>query len=180
MDPGQQGLKTTELDFIARGQEFEMSGYDYTPDLHNLFKTEDGHEDQIRALEAENQVGYVWNQKVVSLDCEMVQTGETNTDLSLARVTILDQDGQTIFDELCKPGKPVVDYLTQYSGITEGMLDDQQSIDELLLKVRKILGIQTESSVERWPIICGHGLDNDLRYLNMKCPFIIDTALWLR
>lgn len=125
MDPGQQGLKTTELDFIARGQEFEMSGYDYTPDLHNLFKTEDGHEDQIRALEAENQVGYVWNQKVVSLDCEMVQTGETNTDLSLARVTILDQDGQTIFDELCKPGKPVVDYLTQYSGITEGMLDDQ-------------------------------------------------------
>ena len=34
--------------------------------------------------------------------------------------------------------------------------------------------------MERWPIICGHGLDNDLRYLNMECPFIIDTALWLR
>lgn len=34
--------------------------------------------------------------------------------------------------------------------------------------------------MERWPIICGHGLDNDLRYLDMKCPFIIDTALWLR
>lgn len=101
-----------------------MSGYSYTPDLQHLFRTEEGHADEIKALEAENTVGYVWNQQIVSLDCEMVQTGETNNDLSLARVTILDRDGQVIFDELCKPSAPVVDYLTQYSGITKGMLDD--------------------------------------------------------
>lgn len=61
MDPGQQGVKTTELDFIARGNEFEMNGYDYTPDLRNLFKAEEGCQDKITALEAEHAVGYVWN-----------------------------------------------------------------------------------------------------------------------
>ena len=66
---------------------------------------------------------------MVTLDCEMVQTGATNNDLSLARATILDMDGNVLFDELSKPSLPIVDYLTQFSGITEEMLEGQQTTE---------------------------------------------------
>lgn len=32
-----------------------------------------------------------------------------------------------IFDEVCKPSAPIIDYLTKYSGITPEMLDSAQS-----------------------------------------------------
>lgn len=56
--------------------------------------------------------------KIIALDCEMVQTGSTNHDLSLARLSIVDEQGKIVLDEYSLPNKPIIDYLTEYSGIT--------------------------------------------------------------
>lgn len=54
---------------------------------------------------------------LVALDCEMVECeGETGSDQRvqrLARCTVVDAKGKTIYDELCKPEK-IVDYCTKW------------------------------------------------------------------
>jgi RNA exonuclease 1 len=49
---------------------------------------------------------------VLAMDCEMciVEGGET----ALTRISIVGWDGEVVMDELVKPDKPIVDYLTQY------------------------------------------------------------------
>jgi DNA polymerase III epsilon subunit-like protein len=42
----------------------------------------------------------------------------------LTRVSVLGHDGSLLLDTLVKPASPVLDYVTQYSGITEEMLRD--------------------------------------------------------
>jgi hypothetical protein len=53
----------------------------------------------------------------------MVQTGQRD-ELSLARLTVCDIDGNVLMDEFCKPKLPIVDYLTIFSGIRPGQLEN--------------------------------------------------------
>jgi RNA exonuclease 1 len=48
--------------------------------------------------------------EVLAMDCEMCKTGET--EFSLTRISIVGWDGSVILDELVKPEKPIIDYLT--------------------------------------------------------------------
>lgn len=48
--------------------------------------------------------------EVLAMDCEMCKTGES--EFSLTRISIVGWDGTTILDELVKPDKPIIDYLT--------------------------------------------------------------------
>ncbi len=57
--------------------------------------------------------------QLVALDCEMVKT---EFGMELARVSIVDAYGRVIYDRLVRPSHPVIDYLTDYSGITKEML----------------------------------------------------------
>lgn len=58
---------------------------------------------------------------VVAVDCEMCRSdlGE-----ELTRVSVLDRDGAVLLDCLVRPAGTVLDYRTQYSGVTEDMLQD--------------------------------------------------------
>ncbi|CAL6028127.1 Exonuclease_family protein [Hexamita inflata] len=114
-----------------------------------------------------------WNGNIISLDCEMVQTGGRD-ELSLARVTCCDINGKILFDEQCKPTLPIVDHLTQYSGIKPGQLDDKQSQIELMEKFFKKFIVDN-----KWPLILGHGLDNDFKCMNIEAPFVVDTSIYL-
>ncbi|KAJ9627321.1 hypothetical protein H2203_003783 [Taxawa tesnikishii (nom. ined.)] len=106
--------------------------------------------------------------KVIVIDCEMVTT--TVDKFSLARVSLIDWDGNVILDELVRPPGSVKDYLTQYSGITKEMLDPvTTTLSDIHQKLSEILTPQT--------ILAGHSLDSDLKALKMSYPFIIDTAL---
>lgn len=48
---------------------------------------------------------------VLAMDCEMCKVDDG--ELALTRISIVGWDGQVIMDELVKPHKPIVDYLTQ-------------------------------------------------------------------
>jgi RNA exonuclease 1 len=49
---------------------------------------------------------------ILAMDCEMCMTGEN--EFSLTRISIVGWDGSVIMDELVKPDKPIIDYVTQY------------------------------------------------------------------
>lgn len=48
--------------------------------------------------------------EILAMDCEMCKTGEE--EFSLTRISIVGWDGSVILDELVKPAKPIIDYLT--------------------------------------------------------------------
>lgn len=50
--------------------------------------------------------------EVLAMDCEMCMTGEK--EFSLTRISIVSWDGSVVLDELVKPDKPIIDYVTQY------------------------------------------------------------------
>ena len=89
----------------------------------------------LRPTESDPQPGYIElgpvpisdeaGNRVVAIDCEMVRTTAAEaTETELARVTVVGVDGKVMLDELVKPAGPVVDYLTEWSGITAPMLAD--------------------------------------------------------
>ena len=112
--------------------------------------------------------------KVLVMDCEMCITsdpGVTPQIFSLTRVSLIDWDGNVVMDELVKPEKPIIDYLTPYSGITAAKLENVTTTFQDIQKklISEILTPHT--------ILVGHSLESDLKALQLTHPFIIDTAL---
>lgn len=62
--------------------------------------------------------------KAVGLDCEMVGIGEMGMENMIARVSIVNQLGQCLYDKYVQPTEPVVDYRTAVSGITPENLEN--------------------------------------------------------
>ena len=105
---------------------------------------------------------------VLAMDCEMctIEGG----DMALTRISLVDWDGKVFLDEFIKPDKPIIDYLTPYSGITPAHLKDVtttlQDIQKRLLKV-----------LTPRHILIGHSLNADLLALKLTHPFLIDTSI---
>ena len=101
-----------------------------------------------------------------AVDCEMVETKEG---LELARVSLVDETLQCIYDRLVKPDNPVLDYKTQYSGITEDTLRDvSTTLADVHTDLLYLLPLQC--------ILVGHSLENDFHALKMFHPYVIDTS----
>ncbi|KIS01699.1 RNA exonuclease 1 [Cryptococcus deuterogattii 2001/935-1] len=104
---------------------------------------------------------------VVAMDCEMIFT---TAGLSLGRVTVVDENGHTILDELVRQKVPILDINTRFSGISPGQLDNAiMDLDGVRAAVCMFIGPET--------IIVGHGLENDLRALRLLHDQVIDTAI---
>ncbi|KAL9008128.1 MAG: hypothetical protein Q9173_006714 [Seirophora scorigena] len=105
---------------------------------------------------------------VFAMDCEMCKV--EGDDAALTRISLVGWDGEVVVDELVKPDKPIVDYLTPFSGITAEKLDP---VTTTLADVQKrLLDILTPRT-----ILVGHSLDSDLAALKLTHPFIIDTSV---
>ena len=105
--------------------------------------------------------------EMVAVDCEMCYTCEG---LELTRVSIVDAQGKAVLDRLVKPTNPIVNYNTQYSGITAAMMKD---VTTTLAEVQEeILGLISAET-----ILVGHSVENDLIALKLLHPLVIDTAL---
>lgn len=105
--------------------------------------------------------------KTFALDCEMCMSLQGRV---LTRVSITDFDNNVLYDELVKPSEPIIDYVTQYSGITEEMLTNVETTLEDVQK--KILEIISSNDT-----LVGHSLESDLHILKVKHPRIVDTSV---
>ncbi|KAK4704396.1 RNA exonuclease, partial [Phenoliferia sp. Uapishka_3] len=105
--------------------------------------------------------------RVLGLDCEMCLTEDGS---ELTRLSVVDSKGKRIFDSLVKPDKPILDYLTRYSGLTAEKLENVTT---------KLADIQASLAtlLDHNTILLGHSLECDLRVLKLIHPWVIDTSV---
>ncbi|KAF1782206.1 Exonuclease, RNase T/DNA polymerase III [Phytophthora cactorum] len=105
---------------------------------------------------------------IYALDCEMC---ETDIGMELTRVTVVDIKGDVVYDQLVKPQSTIINYHTEFSGISEETLRDTKYI---LADVQRDL---TTRFLFKDTILVGHSLTSDLRALRLVHPTIGDTAI---
>lgn len=110
--------------------------------------------------------------KVYAIDCEMCLTEDGK---ELTRVCMIDyESGIVVYDKLVKPPKPVIDYMTKWSGITESLLASATTtVAEVQAQLMPILAPKNGPI----SILVGHSLESDLRALRICHPRCIDTAV---
>ena len=104
----------------------------------------------------------------IACDCEMVGCGPQDKS-ELARVSLTNWTGRTIYDKFVKPIGKVTNYRTWVSGIRKRDLIDAMPFNRARKEVRDLL---------RGKILVGHALENDLKSLDLEHPdeMIRDTA----
>lgn len=178
---GWSNERTRITEFLATVDELTDNGYLVHPSLlegqrkeqfvlpegwvvTKVDKLEDG-----EVPEAEIQKGSITaGREVLALDCEMCMTGES--EFSLTRISIVNWSGDVVLDELVKPDKPIIDYVTRFSGITEEMLAPvTTTLRDIQQKLLELLTPRT--------ILLGHSLESDTKALQISHPFIVDTSI---
>jgi len=94
----------------------------------------------------------------------MVGVGLDGQQSELARVTIIDWNGNILLDEYIKPDREVTDYRTFVSGITE-----QHLMQETTLDIQSCRSMVSEKIKDK--ILIGHALKNDLHALGISHPW---------
>ena len=104
---------------------------------------------------------------MVALDCEMCLTKQGH---QLARISLIDENENILLDDYCIPDSPIIDYLTQYSGITKNTLSGvTNTISDLRKKFLDLVSSDT--------IVVGHSLENDFIALRIFHYKVIDTSV---
>ena len=105
-----------------------------------------------------------------AIDCEMVSTTHDSTIGDVARISVINEEGECIYDTYVKPSTQIIDYRTIYSGITAEVLENvTTTLADVKVKLKEL--------VPRDAILVGQSLENDLHSLKLYHPYIIDTAL---
>ena len=97
-------------------------------------------------------------EKVFALDCEMCYT---TRGIELTRVTVVNEDGNSIYETFVKPDNKILDYNTKFSGVIE---KDLENVTTSIRDVQAVLLSMFSSDT----ILCGHSLESDLRALKVK------------
>ncbi|XP_053675441.1 uncharacterized protein LOC128725701 [Anopheles nili] len=102
------------------------------------------------------------------VDCEMC--GIAGNKSVLTRVSIVNEAGNIVYNELVKPLQKIIDYRTRFSGITEQML---KNVTKRLKDVQRDLRALLPPDA----ILVGHSLNSDLDAMEMLHPYVIDTSI---
>ena len=108
--------------------------------------------------------------EVIAIDCEMVWVSKDGKRRILARVSIVDNSGDLMYDKYVKPTEEVVDYRTKYSGIRPADIENGADFKEVQREVKKIISGK---------VLVGQSIQEDLKALRLGHPplHIRDTAL---
>uniref|UniRef100_K3WDF0 RNA exonuclease 4 n=1 Tax=Globisporangium ultimum (strain ATCC 200006 / CBS 805.95 / DAOM BR144) TaxID=431595 RepID=K3WDF0_GLOUD len=112
---------------------------------------------------------WIDNAQILAMDCEMVGVGLSGKTSVLARCSIVDYDGNVVYDKHVRPVEKVTDFRTHVSGIRSHTLKNAIPFAQCLKEVGKIM---------KDKIIVGHALKNDFQALMFTPPknMIRDTA----
>ncbi|KAK0559012.1 3'-5' exonuclease [Tilletia horrida] len=107
----------------------------------------------------------------VAIDCEMVGVGPNGSESVLARVSLVNWHGYTLYDTFVKPAEKVTDYRTWVSGVRPRDLASAPSFAEVQSRVAELIKGRT---------LVGHAIQNDLKALLLSHPFplIRDTSAY--
>ena len=109
--------------------------------------------------------------KVVALDCEMVGVGADGKDSILARVSLVNQFSDCIYDKYVIPTEKVTDYRTKVSGIRPDDLKKENGAVSFSTVQKEV------ANILKGRILVGHAVHNDLQvlYLSHEKKKIRDT-----
>ncbi|KAE8166375.1 hypothetical protein BDV40DRAFT_285459 [Aspergillus tamarii] len=100
--------------------------------------------------------------KYVAMDCEMVGVGPNpDNDSALARVSIVNFNGEQVYDSFVRPKEMVTDWRTHVSGILPKHMVEARSLEQVQKDVAEIMDGR---------ILVGHALRNDLNALLLSHP----------
>ncbi|XP_054024823.1 apoptosis-enhancing nuclease [Dryobates pubescens] len=99
--------------------------------------------------------------KYVAIDCEMVGTGPQGRLSELARCSVVNYEGDVIYDKYVRPELPIVDYRTRWSGITRQHMKRAIPFKTAQAEILKIL---------KDKIVVGHAIHNDFQALKYFHP----------
>eukprot|EP00808_Paulinella_micropora_P008292 g60396.t1 len=132
---------------------------------------------------------------LVAIDCEFVVVQLEEKDekvdgkvsmvtpqrMQLARVSLVrgqgPQMGVPFLDQYIVPTEPVVDHLTEFSGLRPGDLDP--AVSPYPLVTLKQAFVRLQALADQGAVFVGHGLKKDFQMINMVVPAdqIVDTVL---
>ncbi|VVC43773.1 Ribonuclease H-like domain,Elongin A binding-protein 1,Exonuclease, RNase T/DNA polymerase III,RNA [Cinara cedri] len=102
-----------------------------------------------------------------ALDCEMVNT---TIGIEIVRVTVINHEGEEVYESKVKPKNMILDYKSKYSGITEESLKNcSKRLLDVQLDLLKIFDKNT--------ILIGHSLESDLKALKIVHYNVVDTSI---
>ncbi|KAG5304718.1 RNA exonuclease [Histoplasma capsulatum G186AR] len=100
--------------------------------------------------------------RYVALDCEMVGVGQNpDRDSALARVSIVNYNGEQVYDSFVLPKEEVTDWRTHVSGVSPKHMTDAREFEVVQRDVAGILD---------GCILVGHAVRNDLDALLLSHP----------
>lgn len=150
--------KIVLYDLLLSPTEMEALGYP----IHSQVSQEPPEDSWMETKEFEHD-----GSRTFAIDCEFCQAGST---MVLTRISIVNFQGEVVYDTYVQPKEEITNYLTKYSGITEEILHGvTTTLEEVQEKI--LLTVSTTD------ILIGHSLNSDLRVLKVKHPRVIDTAI---
>lgn len=122
-------------------------------------------------LEANSTIPAEYKAKYVALDCEMVGIGSDGKQSALARVSLVDWDGNVLLDTFVQVPARVTDFRTHVSGVTAKDISTKKAMDVSTCRA-------TVAKLLKGKVLVGHALKNDLQALLLQHPKkdIRDTA----
>ncbi|CEL98567.1 unnamed protein product [Vitrella brassicaformis CCMP3155] len=102
--------------------------------------------------------GKMGGKSVLGLDCEMVGVGPNGATSELARISICDDAGRIVMDEVVRPRSYVSDLRSSITGLTLGRLKQGISFDEA--RTRALLAM-------KGALVVGHAIHHDFQALEI-------------
>lgn len=103
----------------------------------------------------------VWPSKYVAIDCEMVGAGPKGSISQVARCSMVNYNGDVLYDSFIKPSMPVTDYRTRWSGIRSRDLLNAPPFAQARKEILKML---------MGKVVVGHAVHNDFKVLHYCHP----------
>lgn len=132
-------------------------------DLNQAAKQSDENslEDPASSMLPQDFVPQRTKDRYVALDCEMVGIGPSGRRSALARCSLVNFDGEVLYDKHVRPQAFVTDFRTKYSGIRKSDLRHGKAIS--------LTDCQKEvAALIKGKVLVGHALKNDLDVLMLS------------